>query len=61
MENVQNKSTTEFLQPQFDERGNAYVEMIGKDDMGRGGKACPSGTKVVNTVAPEMRYSAAVK
>ena len=29
VENAQLKSTTEFLQPQFDERGNAYVEMLG--------------------------------
>ena len=36
VENVQIKSTTEFLQPQFDERGNAYVEMIGKDNIGQG-------------------------
>ena len=30
VENAQLKSTTEFLQPQFDERGNAYVEMFGE-------------------------------
>ena len=30
VENAQIKSTTEFLQPQFDERGNAYVEMMGE-------------------------------
>ena len=30
----------------------AYVQMT---------KACPSGTKVVNTVAPEIGYSAAIK
>jgi len=30
VDNAHIKSTTEFLQPQFDERGNAYVEMMGQ-------------------------------